>query len=144
MFLVKKFILQYIMKTHFDFIKYNENQNVWGSQCCGWVGEAREGGWRGGLYYIKIFFFSNVIIIYYIIQKKKREIFVNIILYYIIPKKKKKKPKKQEKVLWVGLYYMKILLVYFFFKCKVHLQNFTENNCYDYIYKMKFFNVTRK
>ena len=91
-----------------------------------------------GLYHIKIIFFfkCDYYILYY--TKNKREIDVNVILYYIIIKKKK----KQEKVLWVGLYYIKILL--FFFKCKVHLQNFTKNNCYDYIYKMKFFNVTRK
>ena len=114
-----------------------------GPKCCGWVGEAREGGWRGGLYYIKIFFFFKRD--YYILYNtKKKE--GDICEFYIIlyNTKKKKKTKKQEKVLWVGLYYMKILLVYFFFKCKVHLQNFTENNCYDYIYKMKFFNVTRK
>ena len=43
-----------------------------GSQCCGWVCEAREGAAGGvGLYYIKIFFFSNVIIIYYTIQKTR-------------------------------------------------------------------------
>ena len=65
--------------------------------------------------------------------------------YYIILYNRKKKNKKTREGVWVGLYYMKILLVFFFFfKCKVHLQNFTEKNCYDYIYKMKFFNVTRK
>ena len=74
-----------------------------------------------GLYHIKIIFFfkCDYYILYY--TKNKREIDVNVILYYIIIKKK-----KQEKVLWVGLYYIKILL--FFFKCKVHLQNFTKNN----------------
>ena len=42
-----------------------------GSQCHGWLGEAREGGWRGGFVLYNFFFFSNVIIINYIIQKTR-------------------------------------------------------------------------
>ena len=63
--------------------------------------------------------------------------------YYIILYNRK--TKKQEKVCgWVYIIWKYYLFFFLFFKCKVHLQNFTEKNCYDYIYKMKFFNVTRK
>ena len=114
MFLVKKFILQYIMKTHFDFIKYNENHNVWGSQCCGWVGEAREGGWRGGLYYIKIFFFFKRD--YYILYNtKKKE--GDICEFYIIlynTKKKKKTKKTREGVVGGFILYENITCLFFF------------------------------